>query len=307
MATLAQLRAEPEWGREIVTDELDWLADQLCARLNRPRTAAGTRGDVGHLYGGHRSQEWILRSVWCRNRTYTVQRGLTATQARHIAALDITPDEWGSRANRTAVTAITRRLVAAGKAGRLPGVWEVIGTLDGRTPVGVDLPEGQTWPADESHLEHVHKTFDRRRLQDRAVMERVLAVVLGEDDDMDLGDRVPWVTAGQWERVRKLPGLADDAAGLSIQQILTYVYEFSRGADTKANDALKEAAQAGKLAAEAVELLKAGGGNPDLAPILARIDALATTVTGLAAAVAAIQADEDGLRAKLAAAYGAGA
>lgn len=318
MATARQLLAEPYWGREITTPELDWLADHLCAALGRPRSAAGTKGNFTHLYGGHRSQEWILQSAWCTDRYYTVQRGLSATQARHIGALDITPDEWGTKANRTKVTEITRRLVAAGKAGTLPGVWEVIGTLDGRTPVGVDLPEGQVWPASEDHLEHDHITFDRRRLADRAVMERVLAVALGEDDDMELKDRVPWVTADQWERVRQLPGLADDAKGLSVAQLLTYGYEYQRGADTKAAEALREAQRTGKaldaqgaaLAAQAtaieatadglaqlVALIKSGTGNPGLAPVVARLDKLD-------AAVATLREEQAALRGRLAAAYG---
>lgn len=287
MATLAQLKAEPEWGREIVPPALADLGVQLCARTGRPPAAFGAKGNAAHLYGAHRSQEWIERSVWCRNRSYTVQGGLTALQRRYIGGSDWTPGVWGTAENRRLVTAITRRLVAAGKAGRLPGVWEVIGTLDGRTPVGVDLPEGQVWPADPSHLDHVHKTYDRRRVADPAVMERVLAVVLGEDEDVDLKDRVPWVEA-QWERVRHLPGLADDGKGLSVQQILTYVYEFSRGADTKASEALKEVAQVRKLVSDAVELLKAGGGDAAVAALAARVDKLTGVVNGLAVSVAAL-------------------
>lgn len=37
MATYAQLQAESYWTREIVTDEIDWLGDELCRRTGRTR------------------------------------------------------------------------------------------------------------------------------------------------------------------------------------------------------------------------------------------------------------------------------
>lgn len=298
MATRAQLEAEPEWGREIVTPELRWLGDQLCARTGRPRSAAGDRGNIGHLYGAHRSQEWIKSSVWCQNRSYTVQPSLSATQARHIAGFDFTPAAWGSDANRRAVTLLTRRLVDAGLSRRLAGIHEVIGTLNGRNPVGVDVPEGQTWPADASHLDHVHLTFDRRRLADRAVMERVLAVALGEDEDMELGDRVPWVTDEQRDRMVKLLG-PEDAKGLNYQQILTYSYEFSR----RALDSTKVIADEVETL---TELVRKGGGNPDLAGLITRVDALTASVSKMAEAVAVLNREQAEIRKRLATAFGTG-
>ena len=182
MPTYAQLQAEPWWGREVTTPAMDWLGDELCRRAGRPRTAFGTKGDRHHLRGAHRSQEWLQRSVYCTNRTYTVQAGLTADQLRHVAGADFTPGEWGTAANRALMVEQTRRLVAAMRAGQLPGVREVIGTLDGRTVVGT-RPDGSTFSSDSSHLEHWHLTIDRRRCADRTLMERVLAVALGDTED----------------------------------------------------------------------------------------------------------------------------
>lgn len=190
MPTLAQLQDEPWWGREVVTTELDWCADELCRRTGRPRTAAGTKGDEDHLRGGHRSQEWILHSVWCTSRTYTVQSDLTAEQLRHIGALDFVPGVWGTTTNRTLMAAQTRRLVDAAKAGRLDGVREIIGTLDGRTVYAYRVTTGTTFTADDTHLEHWHLTLDRRRLTDWALMERIVTVALGEDDGMAAADDV---------------------------------------------------------------------------------------------------------------------
>ncbi|MEV7268396.1 hypothetical protein AB0N38_33055 [Micromonospora aurantiaca] len=183
MPTYAQLQAESWWGREIVTPEIDWLGDELCRRTKRPRTAFGSKGNNVHLRGAHRSQEWIKRSRYCTNRTYTVQAGLTGEQERHIAGVDFTPGVWGAAANRALMVAQTRRLVAALKAGRLPGVREVIGTLDGRTVVGT-RPDGSTFSSDSSHLEHWHLTLDRRHCRDQQLMARIVATALDLEDDM---------------------------------------------------------------------------------------------------------------------------
>lgn len=182
--TYAQLQAEPWWGRETTTAEMDWLGDELCRRTGRPRAAAGVKGDNRHLRGSHRSQEWILNSRYCTNRTYTVQPGLTAVQQRHIAGFDFVPGEWGSAANRRLMAAQTGRLLAAMKAGRLDEVRELYGTVDGRTVTGWNNVENRPATSDDSHLEHWHLGIDRRHCANRSLMERILAIALGEDDDM---------------------------------------------------------------------------------------------------------------------------
>lgn len=196
MPTLAQLRSEPYWDREVVTVELDWLGDELCRRTGRPRVAFGSKGNAAHLRGAHRSQEWILNSQYCTSRTYTVQPGLTAAQLRHVAGADFTPGDWGTVKNRQLMVEQTNRLVSNLKAGRLPGVREVIGTLNGRTVIGTRA-DGSTFGSDDSHLEHWHLTLDRRRCADRSVMERIVAVALGEDDDMtpEESTKLKWVDA----------------------------------------------------------------------------------------------------------------
>lgn len=180
MATITQLRAERYWDREIVTPELDELADRLCSLTGRPRVAAGTKGNIAHLNGSHRSQEWIEQSRYCTNHSYTVQGNLTAEQKRHIAGLDFTPGQWGTAANRRLMAAQTGRLIAALKAGRLPGVREVIGTIDGRTVIRV-RSDGTTGSGDISHLDHWHLGLDRRHARDETLMARILATALGID------------------------------------------------------------------------------------------------------------------------------
>lgn len=182
MVTKAQFDQDPYQRREVVTAELDWLGDELCRRTGRPRVAAGTKGDWKHLRGAHRSQDFILRSPLCTSRTYTRQDGLTGEQERHIAGFDFTPGEWGTSANRALMRAQTARLRAAMLDGRLLGVREVIGTLDGRTVSGTRY-NGQSLSSDDSHLDHWHLTLDRRRCRDQALMERIVAVALGQEEE----------------------------------------------------------------------------------------------------------------------------
>jgi hypothetical protein len=179
MATLAQLQAEPWWGREIVTAELDWLGDELCRRTGRPRDAAGTKGNAAHLRGAHRSQEWLKNSQFCTNRIYTTQGGLTATQARHVAGFDFTP---GSAEQ---MIAQCRRIYAAVRAGRLEEVREFYGNVDGDQRVdGWDNVDNEPASSDSSHLWHWHLSIDRRHCANKALMERILAVALNLEEDM---------------------------------------------------------------------------------------------------------------------------
>jgi hypothetical protein len=203
MATLAQLQAEPWWNREIVTPELAGLGDELRRRTGRPADAYGTKGNTAHLRGGHRSQEWILNSAFCTSRTYTVQSGLTAEQLRHIAACDWTPGDWGTAANRALMVAITKRVLAALRAGQLDGVREVIGTLDGSTVYAYRY-DGTTFSADTSHLDHLHLTFDRRRMRDSALMAKVADTITG--DDMQLTDVVFTETLADGKTVQRTVG-----------------------------------------------------------------------------------------------------
>lgn len=326
MATLAQLRAEPWWDREIVTPQLRWLGDRLCAAYGRPRSAAGDKGNTAHLDGAHRSQEWIKNSRWCLNRTYTVQRGLTALQARHVAGFDFTPGAWGTADNRAKVAVITRRLVAAGTAGRLPGVWEVIGTLDGKRAIGIDLPEGQTWPASFDHVDHNHLTFDRRLVGDQQAMERVLTAALSEEETVD---KAEWLRLMSFDDAVKAPdNWPSGNKALSLSSAVTELLKRAVHADRQlvaqaeaidkgmkaTGDALASQTtaltQIAASLANLVALVERGGGDPDLAALIAKIEALAAAVSGVqtglatvAAAVETARTDSDALRARLATAF----
>lgn len=192
MATLAQLEAEPWWDREIVTVELDWLGDELCRRTGRPRVAAGTKGDRHHLRGSHRSQEWIKRSAFCSNRTYTVQGGLSPLQERYVAGFDFTPGDVED------MIAQSKRILAAMRAGRLNEVREFYGNVDGDQVVdGWDNVRDRAASSDSSHLWHWHAGIDRRYLTDKALMARIVAIALGIDEQ-----EVPDMTPQQAQQLR---------------------------------------------------------------------------------------------------------
>lgn len=304
--TLALLRTEPYWDREVVSPELKWLGDQLCAATGRPASAVGTKGDITHLSGGHRSEEWLQRSRWCVDRAYTVQPRLTAEQLRHIAALDFTPAAWGSPDNRAKVVTLTKRYVAAGRAGRLDGVLEVIGCLNGRTAVGIEIPTGEMWPASSDHLEHVHKTFDRRRLRDRQVMERVLTAAFGEDD-MEI-TKAEWNQAvGYDDAVPTPPNWPSDNPGMSVASALKEL--LLRGVEAEGMPDQVKAIQVALVSL--VTLVENGGGNPDIAALVAKVDALSSAVQATridtkatADAVAALRADLAAVKARVAEALG---
>lgn len=237
MPTYAQLQAESWWNREIRTDELKWLGDELCRRTRRPRTAAGDKGDQFHLNGAHRSQEWILRSRWCTSRTYTVQSGLTGEPLRHIAGFDFTP---GSAAE---MVAQCKRLMAALKAGKLEEVREFYGNVDGDKVVdGWDNLRNRAATSDSSHLWHFHLSIDRTKLRDRELMERIVVIALGdpqpEEDDMQLDDQV---TVPGWIKERwPDKGLADGK--IAVNSALGSGYGHARAANDQSAKALKEIA-----------------------------------------------------------------
>lgn len=183
MPSFAQLQAEPWWVREVVTPAMDTLGDRLCAHYRLPRYHAGTKGDQYHLRGAHRSQEWLLRSAFSQGRTYTVQAGLTAEQARWIAGFDFTP---GSDAE---MVRQCKRLDAALRAGVLEEVTEFYGNVDGDKVVdGWDNIANRRATSDASHLWHWHLTIRRDQADNPAVMDRIFRIVTGaaptEEDDM---------------------------------------------------------------------------------------------------------------------------
>ena len=182
MATYMQLESEPWWGREIITQAMTGAGLMLRTAYGVGATSFGTKGNNAHLSGAHRSQEWIKNSDYCTSRTYTVQSGLTTTQARFIAGMDFTPGSWGTADNRAKMIAITRRLDKAARAGDLNGiVRQFFGTLNGSTVYGLDIPTMRIISADDSHLDHEHVGVDRRVADNNDAMAKIAHIMIGDD------------------------------------------------------------------------------------------------------------------------------
>ena len=227
MATYAELITEPYWNREIVTPEIEWLGDELCRLTSRPQYAFGTKGNNRHLRGAHRSQEWILGSRYCTSRTYTVQSGLTATQARHICGVDFQPANWGTVLNHSRMIIQTGRIIVAMKAGLLNEVREVFGTVDGITVTGWNNDTNRKVTSDDSHLEHWHLTLDRKQCGNKNLMRRIVAVILGEkvEENVNQADAELLVTT----LLRRTIGSSGPTVGVALQD----GYRF--GKETHAN------------------------------------------------------------------------
>lgn len=226
MVTYFQLETEPWWDREVVPAPLVQLGQRLRAAHGRPAVAVGVKGDRFHLAGSHRSQEWILKSQFCTNRTYTVQSGLTGIQQLYLAGFDYNPG------SERLMIQLCRRLDEAVRAGRLEVVREWYGNTDGDERVdGFDNVRNRVATSDKSHLWHVHITFDRRQVNDEAAVRRVGDVLLGEvtqqEDDVELDDEVtvqPWITK-RWPD----ESLADGK--ISVNAALGSGYGHSRAAN----------------------------------------------------------------------------
>lgn len=174
MPTYAQLQTEPVWGAQFTPPALKRCADRLGAHFGVP---VWIGGDNEHVYGRHRSRNWCLTSRFCTNRAYGT------TDAR-----DKRGDGNWYRAGDVALKGqplwdACRRLDAAVRAGRLPGLAEWFGTYDGKTVVG--WFEGKASTSDASHLTHLHFGVWTEVANDDAFMGRLFAVITGtEEDDM---------------------------------------------------------------------------------------------------------------------------
>lgn len=179
MATYAQLQAEPWWGREIDPPALRDLYVALRERYGLTAVEIGGKGDSNHLRGYHRSAEWIARSAYCVNRSYSVTEtpgNRAPGDPRWICGMDITVP-------RAVLLPMCRRLDAAVRAGRLEKVVEWYGNTDGDQRVdGYDNIRNRIASSDSSHLWHLHVSLDRGRAdEDHADLYTILT-----GDDMAL-------------------------------------------------------------------------------------------------------------------------
>lgn len=173
--------SDPWYQKEYATPELRWFAFALADAFGAPDSAVGIKGNRTHYRGGHRSRWFILKSPYCTNRSYTVSRtpgDRTGGDGNELAALDLTlPTDK--------LITLCRRLDAALRSGQFEGVTEWYGNTDGDQRVdGFDNIANRVASSDPTHLWHVHITFDRGVLHNRAFFERLLDTLTGDEDDM---------------------------------------------------------------------------------------------------------------------------
>lgn len=236
MATYLELQAEPWWGAEYIPPNLRILVERLQRFYELGWTHIGCKGDNNHLRGYHRSRAWILNSRFCTNRTYSVSRtpgDRSGGDANWLCAIDMTIP-------RTALLAACSRLDTAVKAGKLEKLTEWYGNKDGDSRVdGYDNIANQVASSDDSHLWHLHMSFDRGRAnEDHADLYEILT-----GDTMNWSDQI---TLPQVEGNTQ----ATAPVGASI------AYTLVRGAATlehvKAIEAKLDALQAPQVDAAAV-------------------------------------------------------
>lgn len=167
MPTYDELRNETGaaagmWNAEKQSASMKTLSLRLREFYQVPVGNIGSKGDnaPGHMRGAHRSRNWILNSVYCTNRTYTVTEtpgNRSGGDGDWLAGLDITIP-------RDALIAACQRLDVAVRAGVLEKVTEWYGNKDGDLRVdGYDNIRNVVASSDSSHLWHLHLTFDRGR------------------------------------------------------------------------------------------------------------------------------------------------
>lgn len=313
MVTLSQLQSEAVWNAEFSPPSMVVLIDRLRAALHASAVAVGSKGDANHLRGYHRSAAWIHHSRYCTDRSYSVTESAgnrNPPNPNALCAIDITPN------TRAELLAMCQRLDVAVRAGRLEKIVEWYGNRDGDQRVdGYDNIRNVLASADDSHLFHLHLSFDRTRVfEDHSDIFAVLTGTRGEKTTMRYvfdkkigGDgRVIW-TDGLHYRSQPLSSDVDkfgDAAGAGpITRVTALPQGWPLSMTINAlcgvpdiSEQTQLTALTSAVAAIAATLANAGD-NPDLAPV---INAIKASHDDLAGALAEAQTENADLRRRLA-------
>ena len=230
MVTYLQLGSEQVWHDQIVPPFMTgFLIVPLRNFYGLDANAVGAPGDNNHLYGRHRSANWDRTSRYCTDRSYGT-----------VDARDHQGDQDWYRAVDTGIQgdvlhAASHRMDAAVRAGELPEVAEWFGSFDGVNVVG--WYEGHPSSSDSSHLYHLHVGFWNQYANDFAVMQRVFAVITGQELDM----------ASEWHTGdANGSALTQGSAGYAGQQrdtALAFAWQAAHEANEKADQALAALAE----------------------------------------------------------------
>lgn len=275
------IQDESYWQREQVGDNLKAFGVRLRKHSGVSADAYGTVGSTGHLVGRHRSLEWNLYSQFATRRNY----GTTDPRDRNgnwrlIRAFDLSLP-------RPVLFEVSRNVENAVRAGRAYMLAEWYGDL-GDDNVVDGWFEGRDSTSDNSHKTHFHGGLWTIYADDAKALGDLFNIMIGEGDDMsEKASRI----------IEALSvGMKSTTAGEIVAPTHWRIADEAWQRKVDATLAADEARDKAVLAA--VNALATAGGV-EAAPIVAAIEkAKGETI----AAVAALQAENEDLRARLAAA-----
>lgn len=228
--------SDPSYRAETTPASIAAMEQPLCTAYRVGLDAFGSKGNLVHYSGYHRSRQWILNSPDSNygSRDYSVTQTLDQSgDANWVCAFDFTPGSWGTPENRRRMVEITTRVYTAAKARdpRLSNLREFAGTFDGKNVVTFNCADGSLKGAfDSSHLDHVHGSFWRSRAgsDHTGIVHVMLGITDQGDDDMTFLAEIAgavivsnsincrWVSAGEYlalaarhgQPVKGLPALS---------------------------------------------------------------------------------------------------
>lgn len=273
------------------------LGRKLCAAYAQPADAFGSKGNLQHDSGPHRSARWLMTSPQSRNGADDWSlRGAknTPRDGDEIAGWDFTPGPWGTAENRRRMAEMTSRVLTAARANdrRLAPMRRFAGTLDGRTVITFECQGGtRVSPYDSSHLDHGHGELWRSLTN--LDLSGVAEIITGEDDMSAQAEEILAALASGLPTANGKP-FAPHGWQMQLHKYM---------ADIAARDAADETRDRATMAAILAlsDALKAGGGTADGAAIVAAIrEESEKTRT----AVTTLQEENAALRERLAQALG---
>lgn len=164
---------EAAWRDEYEPPALAAHNTRLRAHYSLSKSDCGSKGDNRHLKGRHRSYRWCTTSAYCTNRSY----GTTAARDKRGDPNALRATDVGLTGQR--LRDATARLLAAKRAGRLAGLAEFFGTVDGVNVVG--WFEGHEATSDDSHLYHLHNGYWGDAVNDPAFLAELFDTITGAD------------------------------------------------------------------------------------------------------------------------------
>lgn len=277
MTTEAQIKAESYWKREQVSAELSAFGVRLRNHFGRPASAFGTVGNTAHLVGRHRSLEWNLSSKFAERRDYgTTDRRDTRGNHRLIRAFDFATPAATHHA-------ISRRLDAACRDGRAYMLAEYYGDLGDDSKVDGWF-EGHDSTSDSSHRSHVHGGLWTMYADNASALSDLFDIMTG--DDMSWSEDVIPVSGDP----KNPKWVASTALGYVVDKVRKTSLDTDAIRESLTVSATRE--QGLVIAVQALaDQLAAGGGDPDSAAIIARVNEFGVTLgSRIAALEAALEA-----------------